>query len=233
MNASGTQHRPRPRRLRRRLRLGRRLRHPEEGRLQRHHRPEPDHLAGRRRGLHQARHRRAERPGRCWSATPTAAWSSPKPATIPRSRALVYIAAFAPDKGESVGSLIKNPPPGRAGAADPAAAGRLPAPRPGEVRGLVRRRRRRRQGRASWPTRRCRGASTRSPAQVTAPAWKTKPSWYLVATDDRMIPPPAQRQMAQRAGATVTEVAGSHAVYVSRPEAVAELIRRAADELGR
>ena len=63
---------------------------------------------------------------------------------------------------------------------------------------------------------------------ISEPAWKTKPSWYLVATDDRMIPPDAQRLMSKRAGATVVEVQGSHAVYVSQPEAVAALIEQAA-----
>jgi len=63
---------------------------------------------------------------------------------------------------------------------------------------------------------------------VTKPAWQRKPSWYLVATDDRMIPPPAQRFMAKRAGASVVESKGSHAVYVSQPETVADLIKRAA-----
>jgi pimeloyl-ACP methyl ester carboxylesterase len=63
---------------------------------------------------------------------------------------------------------------------------------------------------------------------ISEPAWKSKPSWYLVATDDRMIPPPAQRFMSKRAGATVVEVAGSHAIYVSQPAAVADLIVRAA-----
>ena len=63
---------------------------------------------------------------------------------------------------------------------------------------------------------------------ITEPAWKSKPSWYLVATDDRMIPPPAQRAMSKRAGATVVEVAGSHAIYVSQPAAVADLIAKAA-----
>ena len=63
---------------------------------------------------------------------------------------------------------------------------------------------------------------------VTAPAWKSKPSYYLVAADDRMIPPPAQRMMAQRAGSTVVETPGSHAVYVSKPEVVAALIEQAA-----
>jgi len=68
---------------------------------------------------------------------------------------------------------------------------------------------------------------------VTTPAWKSKPSWYLVATSDKMIPPPAQRSMSKRAGATTVEVEGSHAVYVSRPEAVAQLIERAAKSLDR
>lgn len=63
---------------------------------------------------------------------------------------------------------------------------------------------------------------------VTEPAWKAKPSFYLVASDDRMIPPPAQRLMAKRAGADVTEVPGSHAVYVSNPQAVADIIEKAA-----
>jgi pimeloyl-ACP methyl ester carboxylesterase len=63
---------------------------------------------------------------------------------------------------------------------------------------------------------------------ISEPAWKTKPSWYLVATEDKMIPPHAQRQMAKRAGATVEEAAGSHAIYVSQPETVAALIAQAA-----
>ena len=64
---------------------------------------------------------------------------------------------------------------------------------------------------------------------VTEPAWKTKPSWYLVSTDDKMIPPDAQRAMSKRAGSTVVEVKGSHAVYVSQPRAVADLIAKAAN----
>ncbi len=63
---------------------------------------------------------------------------------------------------------------------------------------------------------------------VTEPAWKVKPSWYLVATEDKMIPPPAQQAMSKRAGSTVVEVAGSHAIYVSKPQAVAALIAKAA-----
>jgi pimeloyl-ACP methyl ester carboxylesterase len=63
---------------------------------------------------------------------------------------------------------------------------------------------------------------------VSTPAWKSKPSWYLVATDDGMIPPDAQRAMSKRAGSTVTEISGSHAVYVSQPQAVAQIIAKAA-----
>ena len=66
---------------------------------------------------------------------------------------------------------------------------------------------------------------------ISEPAWKMKPSWYLVATEDKMIPPPAQRQMAKRAGSTVEEAAGSHAIYVSKPEAAAALIAEAANSV--
>ena len=65
---------------------------------------------------------------------------------------------------------------------------------------------------------------------ITEPAWKSKPTWYLVTTEDRMIPPPAQRFMSKRAGATVAEVAGSHAVFVSQPPVVANVIVQAARE---
>jgi pimeloyl-ACP methyl ester carboxylesterase len=67
---------------------------------------------------------------------------------------------------------------------------------------------------------------------ISEPAWWSKPSWYLVTTEDRMIPPPAQREMSARAGSTVVEVAGSHSIYVSQPEAVADLIKKAASEVG-
>jgi pimeloyl-ACP methyl ester carboxylesterase len=63
---------------------------------------------------------------------------------------------------------------------------------------------------------------------ISEPAWRTKPSWYLLTTDDKMIPPVAQRAMAKRAGATVVEVKGSHAIFVSQPQAVASLIEKAA-----
>jgi pimeloyl-ACP methyl ester carboxylesterase len=63
---------------------------------------------------------------------------------------------------------------------------------------------------------------------ITDPAWRSKPSWYLVTTEDRMIPEPAQRSMSARAGSTVAEVAASHTVYISQPKAVADLILQAA-----
>ena len=148
----------------------------------------------------------------------------------PKVAALVYIAAFAPDKGESVASLIKDPPPGapvppilppqdgflfldkdrfRASFAADVEAGKAAFMADSQV---------------PW------GVDALSGA-VSEPAWKKKQSWYLVAADDKMIPPPAQRQMAKRAGSTVTEANGSHAIYVSQPSAVAAVIAEAAKGL--
>ena len=148
----------------------------------------------------------------------------------PKVRALVYIAAFAPDQGESVASLIKNPAPGapvppilppRDGflALDKAKfaaafAGDVPSDKADFMA----------NSQVPWGVDALNGA-------VTVPAWKSRPSWYLVATDDKMIPPPAQQFMAKRAGATVAETRGSHAVYVSQPEAVASVIRQAAKQI--
>jgi pimeloyl-ACP methyl ester carboxylesterase len=147
--------------------------------------------------------------------------------TDPQVKGLVYIAAFAPDKGESVDSLIKNPPPGAA----------VPPILPPQNGYLFLDKAKFRASFAAdvdeakaafmadsqvpWGVGALAGA-------VTEPAWKSKPSWYLVATEDKMIPPPAQRQMSKRAGSTVAEAAGSHAIYVSKPDAVAALIEDAA-----
>ena len=145
----------------------------------------------------------------------------------PKVAGLVYIAAFAPDKGESVGSLIKDPVPGApVPPIEPAGEGFLglnkakfrasfAADVSAEKAAFMA------DSQVQWGV----GALT---GAITVPAWKAKPSYYLVATEDRMIPPPAQKAMSARAGATVVEVAGSHAVYVSQPQAVAELIKRAA-----
>ncbi len=140
---------------------------------------------------------------------------------------LVYIAAFAPDRGESVSSLIKDPPPGAPvppilppqdgylfldRAKFPAAFAADVDPAKAEFMA---------DSQVPWGVEALTGT-------ITEPAWKTRPSWYLVAADDGMIPPPAQRLMAKRAGATVVEVSGSHAVYVSQPDAVVALIAKAA-----
>ena len=140
---------------------------------------------------------------------------------------LVYIAAFAPDRGESVSSLIKNSPPGApVPPILPPVDGYLmldkakfPASFAGDVSpeeaAFMA------DSQVPWSVNALGGA-------VTEPAWKAKPSWYLLTTEDRMIPPDAQRQMSKRAGATVVEVKGSHAVYVSQPQAVAHIIEAAA-----
>ena len=148
----------------------------------------------------------------------------------PKVAGLVYIAAFAPDQGESVSSLIKDPPP------DAPVPPILP-PQDGFLFLDKAKFRASFAADVDFET-----ASFMASAQVpwgvqalagtiTEPAWKTKPSFYLVSTQDKMIPPPAQRAMSKRAGATVTEVAGSHAVYVSQPKAVAAFIEKAAKEV--
>jgi pimeloyl-ACP methyl ester carboxylesterase len=145
----------------------------------------------------------------------------------PQVSALVYVAAFAPEEGESVASLIANPP---AGAPVPPilppvddlllldrdrfAASFASDVEPDLARFMA-------DSQVPWGVAALEGA-------VTVPAWRIKPCWYLVAKDDGMIPPPAQRSMAARAGATVREVAGSHAVYVADPGAVAAVIEEAA-----
>jgi pimeloyl-ACP methyl ester carboxylesterase len=148
----------------------------------------------------------------------------------PKVTGLVYIAAFAPDNGESVASLIKDPAPG-------APVPPILPPQEGfllldrakfaasfaadvnaETAAFMA------ESQVPWGVDALGGA-------VTSASWRSKPSWYLVAADDRMIPPAAQRFMAKRAGATVTEAPGSHAIYVSQPKAVAALIVKAAKGL--
>jgi len=148
----------------------------------------------------------------------------------PKVAGLVYIAAFAPDAGESVSALIKDPPPG---AAVPPIlppqdgflyldkskfAASFAADVDASTAAFMA------DSQVPWGVKALDG-------KVTQPAWKTKPSWYLVANDDRMIPPPAQQFMSKRAGAKVVEVPGSHAVYVSKPQAIADLIKKAAADL--
>ncbi|MDX6585431.1 MAG: hypothetical protein QOI10_4615 [Solirubrobacterales bacterium] len=146
-----------------------------------------------------------------------------------RVAGLVYVAAFAPDAGESVNTLIADPPPG---AAVPPIlppvdgflfldrekfADSFAADVPAELAAFMA------DSQVPWGVEALNGT-------ISEPAWRSKPSWYLVASDDRMIPPPAQRAMSERAGSTVIEAPGSHSIYVSQPHATAELIAQAAGE---
>ena len=145
----------------------------------------------------------------------------------PKVASLVYIAAFAPDKGESVSALIKDPPPGApVPPILPPQDGYLlldKAKFPASFAGDVDPERAAFMADAQVPW----GVEALS-GTISEAAWRSKPSWYMVTADDRMIPPPAQRFMSKRAGATVVEVNGSHAIYVSQPAAVAGLIAKAA-----
>ncbi|HEX9526708.1 MAG TPA: alpha/beta hydrolase [Streptosporangiaceae bacterium] len=147
--------------------------------------------------------------------------------THPNVAALVYICAFAPDKGESVGTLIAGFP------TDGPQPPILP-PRDGFL--FLDRDKFHASFAADLPADQAAFmADAQVPWNVAAPAgaiteasWRARPSWYLVTTEDRMIPPPAQRTMAGRIGATQSEVTASHSVYVSQPETVATLIAQAA-----
>jgi len=144
----------------------------------------------------------------------------------PKVVGLVYICAFAPDEGESVNTLIKDPAPGapvppilppidgflfldktkfRASFAGDVDTGKAAFMADSQV---------------PWGVKALGGI-------IKQAAWKSKPSWYLVTTEDKMIPPDAQRLMSKRAGAIVVETTASHSVYVSKPEVVAELIAKA------
>jgi pimeloyl-ACP methyl ester carboxylesterase len=142
--------------------------------------------------------------------------------------ALVYITAFAPDKGESVNSLIANPPPGApVPPILPPQDGFLFLDRdkfPEAFAGDVARKEAEFMADSQVPW----GVNALGGVQ-TDPAWRTKPSWYLLVSDDNMIPLPAQKAMCERAGATSVEVPGSHAIYVSNPAAVASLIMQASN----
>ncbi|HYN00331.1 MAG TPA: alpha/beta hydrolase [Aestuariivirgaceae bacterium] len=147
----------------------------------------------------------------------------------PKVVGLVYIAAFAPDAGESVGKLIANPAPGAP----------VPPILPPQNGFLT-------LDKAKFPAAFAADVDPQQAAfmadaqipwglealngTISQPAWRAKPSWYLVAGDDKMIPPDAQRAMSKRAGSTVVEEKGSHAIYVSQPEAVAKLIETAAEK---
>ena len=147
--------------------------------------------------------------------------------TDPKVAALVYIAAWVPDKGESVGSLLKTLPPDAVPPPIlPPQDGfllvdrqKFPAAFAGDVDPEVARFMA--DSQIPWNVAAAGGANTQ-------PAWANKPSWYMVATEDHMIPPVTQRTMAKRARSTVVEQKGSHAVFGSQPRAVAALIETAA-----
>jgi pimeloyl-ACP methyl ester carboxylesterase len=144
-----------------------------------------------------------------------------------RVAGLVYIAAFAPDAGESVSTLLAGLPPG----------GPVPPILPPQDGFLFLDREKfaasfaadlsaadaafMADSQVPWGVEALDG-------KVSEPAWQSQPAWYMVTTEDRMIPPPLQRKMAERAGATVVEEAGSHSIYVSQPGAVARLVGQAA-----
>src|SRR6202040_2810820 len=132
----------------------------------------------------------------------------------PKVAGLVYITAFAPDKGESVATLIKDPPPGApVPPIQPPQDGYLfldKAKFPASFAGDVDAEKAAFMADSQVPW----GLAALS-GSISDPAWKAKPSWYLVVTEDKMIPPVAQRSMSKRAGSTVVEVKGSHAIYVS------------------
>ena len=145
----------------------------------------------------------------------------------PKVAGLVYVAAFALDKGESVSALIKDPPPGAPvppilppvdgfllldRAKFPASFAADVSPEKAEFMA---------DSQVPWGVNAVGGT-------ISEAAWKTKPTWYLLTTEDRMLPPDAQRLMSKRAGAKVVEVKSSHAVYLSHPQAVAQIIEEAA-----
>jgi pimeloyl-ACP methyl ester carboxylesterase len=148
----------------------------------------------------------------------------------PRVLGLVYIAAFAPSEGESVQTLIKDPQPGAPvppilpptngyllldkAKFHAAFAGDVEAEKAAFMA----------DSQVPWGVDALAGT-------ISKAAWRTKPSWYLVTEEDKMIPPDAQRFMSKRAGATVHETSGSHAIYVSKPDVVAEFIASAASEV--
>ena len=149
----------------------------------------------------------------------------------PNVAALVYIAAFAPDKDESVNTLIADPPPdapvppilppqdGFLFLDREKFAGSFAADIDPDLAAFMA------DSQVPWGVDALGGT-------ISEPAFKSKPTWYLVATEDKMIPPPAQQMMSERAGATVVEATGSHSIFLSQPGAVADLIKQAGAEVG-
>lgn len=145
----------------------------------------------------------------------------------PQVRGLVYIAAFQPDTGETLGGLLQRTPPA-ANSAVPAGEGYVivdparfhadfSADLPVEVADFM--------AISQVPI-----STSAFGTPITDAAWCHKPSWYAVVTEDRMINPDLERFTAQRAGSAMVEIEGSHAIYISQPQAVAQLTEAAARE---
>ncbi|HTM79802.1 alpha/beta hydrolase [Asticcacaulis sp.] len=144
----------------------------------------------------------------------------------PKVVGLVYIAAFAPDAGESIFGLL--PKDGPKPPIEPTADGLAYFNRDAYLTAFapdVPRAEAEFMADSQVPL----GIDKAGSAPITTAAWKTKPSWYLVSSNDQIIPPAAQRQMAGRAKSTVQEVAGSHVAFISHPDAAAALIEQAAE----
>jgi pimeloyl-ACP methyl ester carboxylesterase len=165
----------------------------------------------------------------CWSAIPYGGAVITEAGDQPNLVGLVYIAALAPDAGESPGGITQQHPPAAAANLAPDSDGYLwikPEKFPESFcqdlttdKGLV-----------MAVTQKAPLASTFGDA-ISAPAWKKKPSWYQISSDDRMIAPENQKRMADRLGAKkVITLAASHASLASKPVEVAALIDEAATQ---
>jgi pimeloyl-ACP methyl ester carboxylesterase len=150
--------------------------------------------------------------------------------SAPQVKALVYITAFGLDQGESLESLSKQGPPSAGSAAiTPDGLGYLWINREQFHKAFVADAT---KDEAAIMAAVQRPLSLASFAEKEgAPAWKTIPSWYLVCTDDQMIPPPAQEFLAKRMKATVRSVASSHAAFMAHPQDVANIIIEAVNSL--
>ncbi|MEV4630665.1 alpha/beta hydrolase [Micromonospora sp. NPDC049523] len=154
----------------------------------------------------------------------------------PNVKALVYVAAFAPEQGETLQGLQLKFPGSKLGEAALDFRPYPTADGAGSVDGYVKTSVFRDVFAADLPRATTDVmAATQRPGDVHtllepsgAPAWKHIPTWYLVARNDNLIPAAAQRFMAQRAGARITEVNASHVAMISQPRVTADVIKHAA-----
>jgi pimeloyl-ACP methyl ester carboxylesterase len=145
----------------------------------------------------------------------------------PKVAALVYVAAFAPDVGQSAGSVGASvPPPPMAAEIRPDSQGFLKLTRTGVENDFAQ---------DVTPAEKLELYSAQAPTNakslggnISAPAWRSKPSWYIVAAHDRAIPPTLEATMAKTIGAKTTTVQGSHLIMLSKASAVAAVIEDAA-----